>query len=171
MTVPQMTLGFRWIVTPDSSRSFDPVPWDAQPDQSCLHRMHHSMFIFQKNSNAWKKLTRIRISFIRIIHDKIVPISCTSCISCTSLHYRRVWKDSSLWFLTERIADHRPHRYSTRLNQQRSMDQVQAELAEMRANMVRFMTLMQEILTVVIPGGIYHNWVTVGVTTVVHKSL
>ena len=30
--------------------------------------------------------------------------------------------------------------------------------------------LMQEILTVVIPGGIYHNWVTVGVPTVVHKS-
>ena len=26
------------------------------------------------------------------------------------------------------------------------------------------------ILTVVIPGGIYHNWVTVGVPTVVHKS-
>ena len=31
--------------------------------------------------------------------------------------------------------------------------------------------LMQEILTVVIPGGIYHNWVTVGFPTVVHKSL
>ena len=62
------------------------------------------------------------------------------------------------------------------------MDQVQTELAEMRANMAQFMTmmqglfrkqklLMQEILTVVIPGGIYHNWVTVGVPTIVHESL
>ena len=31
--------------------------------------------------------------------------------------------------------------------------------------------LMQKILTVVIPGGIYHNWVTVGFPTAVHKSL
>ena len=31
-----------------SSRSFDPVPWDAQPDQSCSHHLHHSMFIFKK---------------------------------------------------------------------------------------------------------------------------
>ena len=32
--------------------------------QSWLHHLHHSMFIFQKKkNNAWKKLTRIRISF------------------------------------------------------------------------------------------------------------
>ncbi|KAI5420131.1 hypothetical protein KIW84_044063 [Lathyrus oleraceus] len=43
------------------------------------------------------------------------------------------------------IADQRPHRYSTRLNQQRNMDQVQAELAEMRANMVQFMHMMQGV--------------------------
>ncbi|KAI5396303.1 hypothetical protein KIW84_062495 [Lathyrus oleraceus] len=44
-----------------------------------------------------------------------------------------------------RIADQRPHRYSTRLNQQRNMDQVQAELAEMRANMAQFMHMMQGV--------------------------
>ncbi|KAI5435656.1 hypothetical protein KIW84_022176 [Lathyrus oleraceus] len=30
---------------------------------------------------------------------------------------------------------------------------------------------MQETLTVVVPDGIYHNWVTVGFPTAVHKSL
>ncbi|KAI5441662.1 hypothetical protein KIW84_010934 [Lathyrus oleraceus] len=44
------------------------------------------------------------------------------------------------------IADQRPHRYSTRLNHQRNMDQVQAELAEMRANMAQFMTMMQGVV-------------------------
>ncbi|KAI5430681.1 hypothetical protein KIW84_035047 [Lathyrus oleraceus] len=44
-----------------------------------------------------------------------------------------------------RIADQRPHRYSTRLNHQRNMDQVQAELAEMRANMAQFMHMMQGV--------------------------
>ncbi|KAI5415300.1 hypothetical protein KIW84_040662 [Lathyrus oleraceus] len=44
------------------------------------------------------------------------------------------------------IADQRPHRYATRLNQQRNMDQVQAELAEMRANMAQFMTMMQGVV-------------------------
>ncbi|KAI5437972.1 hypothetical protein KIW84_023920 [Lathyrus oleraceus] len=47
---------------------------------------------------------------------------------------------------TRRIADQQPHRYSTRLNQQRNMDQVQAELAEMRANMAQFMTMMQGVV-------------------------
>ncbi|KAI5427173.1 hypothetical protein KIW84_032553 [Lathyrus oleraceus] len=45
-----------------------------------------------------------------------------------------------------RIADQRPHRYATRLNQQRNMDQMQAELAEMRANMAQFMTMMQGVV-------------------------
>ncbi|KAI5406180.1 hypothetical protein KIW84_052792 [Lathyrus oleraceus] len=45
-----------------------------------------------------------------------------------------------------RIADQRPHRYATRLNQQRNMDQVQTELAEMRANMAQFMTMMQGVV-------------------------
>ena len=62
-----------------SGRSFDPVPWDAQPDQSCSHHLHHSIFIFKKKNNARKKLTRIRISFIRIIHIKIASASCISC--------------------------------------------------------------------------------------------
>ncbi|KAI5393221.1 hypothetical protein KIW84_060372 [Lathyrus oleraceus] len=44
-----------------------------------------------------------------------------------------------------RIADQRPHRYSTRLNHQRNMDQVQAELAEMRANMAQFIHMMQGV--------------------------
>ncbi|KAI5389745.1 hypothetical protein KIW84_075152 [Lathyrus oleraceus] len=44
-----------------------------------------------------------------------------------------------------RIADQRPHRYATRLNQQRNMDQVQAELAEMRANMAQFMHMVQGV--------------------------
>ena len=44
-----------------------------------------------------------------------------------------------------RIADQRPHRYATRLNQQRNMDQDQAELAEMRANMAQFMHMMQGV--------------------------
>ncbi|KAI5401007.1 hypothetical protein KIW84_065735 [Lathyrus oleraceus] len=44
-----------------------------------------------------------------------------------------------------RIADQRPHRYSTRLNQQRSMDQFQAELAEMKASMAQFMNMMQGV--------------------------
>ncbi|KAI5398981.1 hypothetical protein KIW84_064374 [Lathyrus oleraceus] len=44
------------------------------------------------------------------------------------------------------IADQRPHRYSTRLNHQRNMDQVQAELAEMRANMAQFMNMMQGVV-------------------------
>ncbi|KAI5419673.1 hypothetical protein KIW84_043730 [Lathyrus oleraceus] len=48
--------------------------------------------------------------------------------------------------LTLMIADQRPHRYSTRLNHQRNMDQVQAELAEMRANMAQFMTMMQGVV-------------------------
>ena len=65
MTVYQMTLGFRWIVVPSSSRSSDPVPWDAQPDQSCSHHSHHSMFIFKKimHEKQRKKLTRMCISF------------------------------------------------------------------------------------------------------------
>ncbi|KAI5406182.1 hypothetical protein KIW84_052794 [Lathyrus oleraceus] len=45
-----------------------------------------------------------------------------------------------------RIADQRPHRYATRLNHQRNMDQVQAELADMRANMAQFMTMMQGVV-------------------------
>ncbi|KAI5436556.1 hypothetical protein KIW84_022888 [Lathyrus oleraceus] len=43
------------------------------------------------------------------------------------------------------IADQLPHRYSTRLNQQRNMDPVQAELAEIRANMAQFMHMMQGV--------------------------
>lgn len=85
------------------------------------------------------------ISFIRIIHDKIIPVSC---ISCT---YHPVIADmfgetSHLVPDRDRIADRRPHRYSTRLNHQRSMDQVQTELAEMRANMAQFMTMMQGVV-------------------------
>ncbi|KAI5426566.1 hypothetical protein KIW84_032124 [Lathyrus oleraceus] len=45
-----------------------------------------------------------------------------------------------------RIGDQRPHRYSTRLNQQRNKNQVRAELAEMRANMAQFMTMMQGVV-------------------------
>jgi len=59
-----------------------------------------------------------------------------------SLHYRHVWKDSSLWFPTE-TGLLITVRTATRLNHQRSMDQVQTELAEMRANMAQFMTMMQ----------------------------
>jgi len=81
-----------------------------------------------------KKLTRIRISFFRIIHDK------------QHTHHKHhiniilalqvfLNKTSHSGSCSGRIADRRPHGYATRLNQQRSMDQVQTELAEMRVNM------------------------------------
>ncbi|KAI5409823.1 hypothetical protein KIW84_055324 [Lathyrus oleraceus] len=70
-------------------------------------------------------------------HHEVVDVS-------PFVHYP-VQSASVLFIVAGRIADQRPHRYSTRLNQQRNMDQVQAELAEMRANMAQFMHMMQGV--------------------------
>ncbi|KAI5434776.1 hypothetical protein KIW84_021554 [Lathyrus oleraceus] len=80
---------------------------------------------------------------------KVVGVSFCSrllCTCCSLVAAGVLVRDFSLWFLClGRIADQRPHRYSTRLNHQRNMDQVQAELAEMRANMAHFMHMMQGV--------------------------
>ncbi|KAI5415608.1 hypothetical protein KIW84_040866 [Lathyrus oleraceus] len=78
----------------------------------------------------------------RQLKEKITPLP--ECSECTLLI------DQCQYLKTlipedRRIADQRPHRYSTRLNHQRNMDQVQAELAEMRANMAQFMHMMQGV--------------------------
>ncbi|KAI5398881.1 hypothetical protein KIW84_064316 [Lathyrus oleraceus] len=78
----------------------------------------------------------------RQLKEKITPLP--ECSECTLLidqcHYLKTLIPED-----RRIADQRPHRYSTRLNHQRNMDQVQAELAEMRANMAQFMHMMQGV--------------------------
>ena len=43
------------------------------------------------------------------------------------------------------IADQHLHRYATRHNQQRAMDQMQAELTELRTRMNQFMDIMQGV--------------------------
>ncbi|KAI5433721.1 hypothetical protein KIW84_020836 [Lathyrus oleraceus] len=71
----------------------------------------------------------------RQLKEKITPLP--ECSECDRLP-----------FFKGRIADRRPHRYATRLNQQnqqKDMDKVQAELAEMRANMAQFMNMMQGV--------------------------
>ncbi|KAI5420520.1 hypothetical protein KIW84_044355 [Lathyrus oleraceus] len=76
------------------------------------------------------------------LKEKITPLP--ECSECTLLmdqcHYLKTLIPED-----RRIADQRPHRYSTRLNYQRNMDQVQAELAEMRANMAQFIHMMQGV--------------------------
>ncbi|KAI5388282.1 hypothetical protein KIW84_074101 [Lathyrus oleraceus] len=52
---------------------------------------------------------------------------------------------SPLLAVQRRIAEYRPHRYATRQNQQKIMDQVQAELAEMRICMTQFMDVVQGV--------------------------
>ena len=51
-----------------------------------------------------------------------------------------------LFFISSgRIADRHLHRYSTRQNQQRAMDQMQAEIIELRTRMSQFMDIMQGV--------------------------
>ncbi|KAI5393370.1 hypothetical protein KIW84_060484 [Lathyrus oleraceus] len=81
------------------------------------------------------------IELRRQLKEKITPLpECSECeLLIDQCHYLKTLIPGS------RIADQRPHRYSTRLNQRRSMDQVQTELAEMRANMAQFLTMMQGV--------------------------
>ncbi|KAI5437694.1 hypothetical protein KIW84_023711 [Lathyrus oleraceus] len=80
----------------------------------------------------------------RQLKEKITPLpECSECdLLIDQCHYLKTLIPGN--HLS--IADQRTHRYSTRLNQQRNMDQVQAELAEMRANMAQFMTMMQGVV-------------------------
>ncbi|KAI5408348.1 hypothetical protein KIW84_054248 [Lathyrus oleraceus] len=93
----------------------------------------------------------------RQLKEKITPLpECSECeLLIDQCHYLKTLIPGShlcsssrlltLVPVSGRIADRRPHRYSTRLNQRRSMDQAQNELAEMRANMAQFMTMMQGV--------------------------
>ncbi|KAI5426344.1 hypothetical protein KIW84_031955 [Lathyrus oleraceus] len=51
----------------------------------------------------------------------------------------------SIWCSTSRIADSGIHRYGTRRNQQKVMEGLQAELAEMRVRMNQFMDVVQGV--------------------------
>ena len=50
-----------------------------------------------------------------------------------------------VWYSISRIADSGIHRYGTRRNQQRAMEDLQAELAEMRIHMNQFMEVVQGV--------------------------
>ncbi|KAI5424204.1 hypothetical protein KIW84_030423 [Lathyrus oleraceus] len=62
-----------------------------------------------------------------------------SCITGTATVFLVVWCSTS------RIADSGIHRYGTRRNQQRAMEGLQAELAEMRIRMNQFMDVVQGV--------------------------
>ena len=62
-----------------------------------------------------------------------------SCITGTAAVF------SVVWCSTSRIADSGIHRYDTRRNQQRAMEGLQAELAEMRIRMTQFMDVVQGV--------------------------
>ncbi|KAI5445394.1 hypothetical protein KIW84_013579 [Lathyrus oleraceus] len=67
-------------------------------------------------------------------------LACRAVYVASLLFMFRLWVQVAIF---QRIAEHRPHHYATRQNQQKIMDQVQAELTETRTNMAQFMNMIQ----------------------------
>jgi hypothetical protein len=99
-----------------------------------MFRLRVQVAIFQRWTRLLNTWEMIKHS-IHIIHISFLH------------HYRCSWRGFLILVpVSDRIAEYRPHRYATRQNQQKIMDQFQAELAEMRTNMTQFMNMMQGVV-------------------------